>query len=209
MGTPIDKALALLQENHEVCRELPYGCPWREALESGIDRARIGAIMAALEHLLGEEMDLLDRLLQQVRVASKSFSIVVASPEAMQYRDDLAFFQAVDVELRRARTVDRPGADDDVELETAIRLVVSNAVPAAGVTDIYAAAEIGRPDQGNTDEEFAMRLAIIPTSNVQIELMRRPPVSQVRSMSRRKVAAERKFTEMLERTMKSYNNRNL
>ncbi len=165
--------------------------------------------MAALEHLLGEEMDLLDRLLQQVRVASKSFSIVVASPEAMQYRDDLAFFQAVDVELRRARTVDRPGADDDVELETAIRLVVSNAVPAAGVTDIYAAAEIGRPDQGNTDEEFAMRLAIIPTSNVQIELMRRPPVSQVRSMSRRKVAAERKFTEMLERTMKSYNNRNL
>ena len=92
--------------------------------------------MAALEHLLGEEMDLLDRLLQQVRVASKSFSIVVASPEAMQYRDDLAFFQAVAVELRRARAGDRPGSDDDVELETAIRQVVSDAVTAAEVIDI-------------------------------------------------------------------------
>jgi inorganic triphosphatase YgiF len=36
--------LALLQENQETCCELLYGCPWREALESGTDRAKLEAI---------------------------------------------------------------------------------------------------------------------------------------------------------------------
>jgi type I restriction enzyme R subunit len=210
VGAPIDEALALLQENHEVCCELLYGCPWREALDSGSDRARIEAIMAALEHLLGgEEMDLPDRFLQHVRVASQSFTLVVSSPEAMQYRNDLAFFQAVAVELRRARAEDRPGTNDDVELETAIRQVVSDAVTAAGVIDIYAASGIGRPDLSIIDDEFAMRLTTNPHPNVQIELLRRLLASEVRSMSRRNVVAERKFSEMLERAMKSYNNRSL
>jgi type I restriction enzyme R subunit len=210
VGAPIDEALALLQENHEVCCELLYGCPWREALDSGSDRARIEAIMASLEHLLGgEDMELPDRFLQHVRVASQSFVLVVSSPEAMQYRDDLAFFQAVAVELRRARAEDRPGTTDDVELETAIRQVVSDAVTAAGVIDIYAASGIGRPDLSIIDDEFAKRLTTNPHPNVQIELLRRLLASEVRSMSRRNVVAERRFSEMLERAMRSYNNRSL
>ena len=210
VGAPIDEALALLQENHEVCCELLYGCPWREALDSGSDRARIEAIMAALEHLLGgEDMELPDRFLQHVRVASQSFVLVVSSPEAMQYRDDLAFFQAVGVELRRARAEDRPGTTDDVELETAIRQVVSDAVTASGVIDIYAASGIGRPDLSIIDDEFTKRLTTNPHPNVQIELLRRLLVSEVRSMSRRNVVSERKFSEMLERAMRSYNNRSL
>jgi type I restriction enzyme R subunit len=210
VGAPIDEALALLQENHEVCCELLWGCPWREALDSGSDRARIEAIMAALEHLLGgEEMDLPDRFLQHVRVASQSFTLVVSSPQAMQYRDDLAFFQAVAVELRRARAEDRPGTSDDVELETAIRQVVSDAVTASGVIDIYAASGIGRPDLSIIDDDFAKRLTTNPHPNVQIELLRRLLASEVRSMSRRNVVAERKFSEMLERAMLAYNNRSL
>jgi type I restriction enzyme R subunit len=210
VGAPIDEAFALLQENHEVCCELLYGCPWREALDSGSDRARIEAIMAALEHLLGgEEMDLPDRFLQHVRVASQSFTLVVSVPEAMQYRDDLSFLQAVAVELRRARAEDRPGSDDNVELETAIRQVVSDAVTAAGVIDIYAASGIGRPDLSIIDDEFAKRLTTNPHPNVQIELLRRLLASEVKSMSRRNVVAERKFSEMLERAMRSYNNRSL
>lgn len=210
VGAPIDEAFALLQENHEVCCELLYGCPWREALDSGSDRARIEAIMAALEHLLGGvDMDLPDRFLQHVRVASQSFTLVVSVLDAMQYRDDLSFFQAVAVELRRARADDRPGSGDDVELETAIRQVVSDAVSASGVIDIYAASGIGRPDLSIIDDDFAKRLTTNPHPNVQIELLRRLLASEVKTMSRRNVIAERKFSEMLERAMRSYNNRSL
>ncbi len=210
VGAPIDEALALLQEHHEVCCELLYGCPWREALESSNARARIEAIMAALEHLLGGvDMELPERFLQHVRVATQSFTLTVSSPESAPFRDNLAFFQAVAVELRPARAEDRSESDEQVELETAIRQVVSDVVTSAGVIDIYAASGIGRPDLSIIDEEFSKRLSTNPHPNVQIELLRRLFAGEVRSLSKKNVVAERKCSEMLERAMRSYNNRSL
>ncbi len=210
VGAPVEEALALLEENHEICCELLYGCPWREALESGTDRAKLEAIQEALDHLLGGvEMDLPERFLQHVRVATQSFTLVVSSPEAMAYRDDLAFFQAVAVNLRRLRADDHAGTSDDVELETALRQVVSDAVSSAGVIDIYEAAGIARPDISIIDDAFGKRLSTNPHPNLQIELVRRLLASEVKAMARRNVVAERRFSEMLERAMNAYNNRSI
>jgi type I restriction enzyme R subunit len=154
-------------------------------------------------------MELPERFLEHVRGATQSFTLAVSSPDAASYRDDLAFFQAVAVELRRARAEDRAVSDDDVELETALRQVVSDAVTSAGVIDIYAASGIGRPDLSIIDEEFAKRLSTNPHPNVQIELLRRLLSGEIRSLSKRNVVAERKFSEMLERAIRSYNNRSL
>ncbi len=156
VGAPVEEALALLEENVEILAELMYGCPWREALDSGSDRAKVEAIMEALEHLLGaSELDLPDRFLHHARVASQAFTLAVSSAEAMEFRDDLAFFQAVAVELRRAPLRRPAGVSDDVEMEIAIRQVVSDAVTTGGVIDIYAAAGIDKPDISIIDDDFA------------------------------------------------------
>jgi type I restriction enzyme, R subunit len=210
VGAPVEEALGLLEEKHEILRELLFGCPWREALDSGSDRAKVEAIMAALEHLLGAaEMDLPDRFLQHARVASQAFALAVSSPEALRFRDDLAFFQAVAVELRRARRDTLPGVGDDVEMETAVRQVVSDAVAATGVVDIYAAAGIEKPDLSIIDDDFARRLSTNPHPNVQIELLKRLLNAELKTVAKRNLIAERKFSEMLERAMRSYTNRSL
>ncbi len=92
VGAPVDEAVALLEEKVEVLGELLYGCPWREALASGSDRAKVEAIMAALEHLLGgSELDLPERFLHHSRLAGQAFTLAVSSPESVRFRDDLAF----------------------------------------------------------------------------------------------------------------------
>ena len=210
MGAPVEEALALLEEKIEVLNELLYGCPWREALASGSDRAKVEAIMAALEHLLGAaEMDLPDRFLHHARIASQAFTLAVSSPQALRFRDDLAFFQAVAVETRRARADTTPGLGDDVELEMAIRQVISDAVTTGAVIDIYAAAGIDRPDIGIIDDDFARRLSTHPHPNVQIELLKRLINAELKTVGRRNLIVERKFSEMLERAMRSYTNRSL
>jgi type I restriction enzyme R subunit len=133
--------------------------------------------------------------------------LVPTEPEAQSYRDDLAFFQAVAVELRRARADDR--VYDDVEAETAIRQVISDAVTAPGVIDIYAAAGIDKPDISIIDDDFAQRLATKPNKNLQIELLKRLLNSELRTVASRNVVAERKFSEMLEKAMRAYTNRSL
>ncbi len=211
VGAPIQEALTVLTEADEVCRELLFGCPWQEALESGSDRARIEALMEALNHLLGgAELDLPDRFAHQERRARQAFAICSTLPEAAAFRDDLAFFQAVGVEVRKARRdTAGDGVGSDVEMETALRQVVSEAVSTTGVVDIYAEAGLERPDLSVIDDEFARRAAHDPRPNLQIELLRRLLSSEVRSLSRTNVVAERRFSEMLERAMNAYTNRSL
>jgi len=210
VGAPLDEALSVLEEAHELCNELLFGCPWREALESGSDRARLEAIMAALDHLLGGvEEELPERFLRQERRARQTFALAVSSPGAARFRDDVAFFQAVAVELRRALTDATRAPGDDVELETALRQVVSDAVAASGVIDIYAAAGMAQPDLALIDDDFARRFATNPHPNLQVELLRRLLAGEVRSVARHNVVAERRFSEMLERAMRAYTNRSL
>jgi Domain of unknown function (DUF3387) len=52
-------------------------------------------------------------------------------------------------------------------METAIRQVVSDAVAAGGVIDIYAAAGIARPDISIIDDDFARRLTTNPHPNLR------------------------------------------
>ena len=166
--------------------------------------------MAALEHLLnGVNMDLPDRFLHHAWIASQSFALVASSPEAFLFRNDLAFFQAVALELRRARVEDAGDESNGTELETALRQVVSDAVTATGVIDVYSAAGISRPDLSIINDDFSRRLVTSPHPNVQIEVLRRLLASALRSIAKQNGVAERKFSEMLERAMRAYTNRSL
>jgi type I restriction enzyme, R subunit len=209
VGAPIDDALALLQEKVEVCNELLFGCPWREALASGSDKARIEALMEALQHLLTPGTDLADLFIHHVRIGLQAFTVAVASPKALTFRDDLAFFQAVATEVRRARADDPGEGGDQIELETAIRQVISDAVTAGGVVDIYAQAGLDKPDISIIDDDFVRRFATDPHPNLQIELLKRLLSQEIRQVGRRNLLAERSFSEMLHRAMLAYTNRSL
>jgi type I restriction enzyme R subunit len=210
VGAPVDEALAALEEHHEVCCELLFGCPWREALESGSNKARVEALMAALDHLMGEvDPEPADRFLRHARMAQQAFSLAVSSPDAARFRDDLAFFGAVAVEVRRTRADGADGASGDLETETALRQLVSEAIVSSGVVDIYAAAGLERPELSVIDDNFARRAANDKHPNLQIELLRRLLAGEVRDMGKRNAVLERRFSEMLERAMKAYTNRSL
>ncbi len=94
-------------------------------------------------------------------------------------------------------------------METAIRQVISDAVTTGGVIDIYSTAGIDRPDISIIDDDFARRLSTNPHPNLQIELLRRLLTRELKKVAKSNLIAERKFSEMLERAMRSYTNRSL
>ena len=70
-----------------------------------------------------------------------------------------------------------------MEVETALRQVVSEAVVASGVVDIYEVAGMARPDISLIDDDFARRAATSPHPNVQIELAKELRAEQGRGVS--------------------------
>ena len=111
-----DKAVAAMQEKYEICCGLFYGFDYSDWTNGGPE-ARLKLLPAALEHILAQEHGK-ERYLQAVRALAQAFALAVPHPDALDIRDDIAFFQAISAQLvKRA-----PGeARTDEELDSAIR----------------------------------------------------------------------------------------
>jgi len=95
----------------------------------------------------------------------------------------------------------------DEELDFAIRQIVSKAVAAGEVVDIFAAAGLKKPDLSILSEEFLAEVRDMPQRNLAVELLRKLLSGEIRSRARRNVVQARSFAEMLEQAIRKYQNR--
>jgi type I restriction enzyme R subunit len=83
----------------------------------------------------------------------KAFAISVPHERAMAIRDDVALFQAI--KSRLVKISDRnEGGKTDEEMETAIKQIISEAITADNVIDIFDAAGLKKPNIEILDEAF-------------------------------------------------------
>lgn len=118
-------------------------------------------------------------------------------------RDDVAFFQAVRAAwVKRAAGETRPEED----LDLAIREIISRAVATEGVMDIFAAAGLDKPDISVLSEEFLDEGRGMRHRNLAAELLQNLINSGLVTRKRKNVMQARSFFEMLEGTLRSYQN---
>src|SRR5207237_7193908 len=95
----------------------------------------------------------------------------------------------------------------DEQLDHAIRQIISKALVADEVVDIFAAAGLKRPDISILSDEFLAEVRGMPQRNLAVELLRKLLLGEIKSRSRRNVVQARSFSEMLERAIRKYQNR--
>ncbi len=199
-----DEAVALMLEKYEVCCGLFHGFD-RSRWVSGAPHERLGLLPAAQEHILAQENGK-DRYVLAVRGLSQAFALAVPHAEALRIRDDVAFFQAVQAVLaKRAPGDARPEAD----IEHAVRQIIARAVAPEGVIDIFAAAGLAKPDISILSEEFLAEVRGMPQRNLAVELLRKLLAGEIKARGRKNVVMARSFAEMLEQTIRRYQNRAL
>jgi type I restriction enzyme R subunit len=84
---------------------------------------------------------------------------------------------------------------------------VSKAVTPDGVVDIFAAAGLPRPDISILSDEFLADVAGLPQKNLAVELLRKLLTDEIRTRSRKQLVQTRSFAAMLERAVRTYQNR--
>ena len=196
------EAVAVMQEKHEICRGLFWGFDW-SGWTDGDAPTRLGLLPAALEHILSQE-DGKDRYTAAVRELSQAFALAVPHRAALSIRDDVAFFQAVAAALSKST----PGeARHEEDLDHAVRQIISRAVAPQGVLDIFAAAGLDKPDISVLSEEFLAEVRGLPQRNLAVEALRRLLQGEVTRRRGRNVVQARSFAEMLEQSIRRYQNR--
>jgi type I restriction enzyme R subunit len=197
-----EEAVKILLEKYEICCGLFHGFDW-SLWVSGTPEKRLGLLPAAQEHILAQE-DGKDRLLRAVRDLSQAFALAVPHEQAMRIRDDVAFFQAVRAVIAKRA----PGqARTEEELEHAIRQIVSKAVYSDEVVDIFAAAGLKKPDISILSDEFLAEMKGMPQRNLAVELLRKLLAGEIQTRKRKNVVQSRSFAEMLEQSIRRYQNR--
>ena len=196
-----EEAVAVMLEKHEVCCALFHGFDWSK-WTTGNAQERLGLLPAAQEHVLAQQ-DGKERCLTAVRELSQAFALAVPHAETTRIRDDVGFFQAVRAALSKSATEAR--SDEDLDL--AVRQIISRAVASEGVMDIFAAAGLDKPDISVLSDEFLAEVRGMPHRNLAVELLQKLLRGEVSARRRTNVVQARSFAEMLEQTLRRYQNR--
>jgi type I restriction enzyme R subunit len=142
--------------------------------------------------------------LKVVTELSQAFALAVPHEAALAMRDDVAFFQAVRAALAK-NSRDTQRSDED--LDHAIRQLVSKAVAPGEVVDIFTAAGLKRPDISILSDEFLAEVRGLPYRNLAVEVLQKLLHDEIRLRGRRHLIQARSFTDMLDRSMRAYQNR--
>jgi type I restriction enzyme, R subunit len=195
------QAVAVMLEKYEICLGLFHGFDL-SPLAYGTAQQRISMIPAGQEFILAQNAK--ERFLQAVNDLSRAFALAVPNESALRIRDEVGFFQAV-----RAALVKHIGDDRKPPqlLDHAIRQIVSKALVSDEIVDIFAAAGLKKPDISILSDEFLAEIRGMPQRNLAVELLRKLLVGEIKTRSQRNVVQARSFTELLERSIRRYQNR--
>ena len=202
--TAIDKeeAVAVMLEKYGVCCALFHGFDWTK-WTTGTPTERLALIPPAQEHILSQENGK-DRCIAVVRELSQAFALAVPHEETHRIRDDVGFFQQVRAALSKASPSE---ARTEEDLDLAVRQIVSRAVASEGVMDIFAAAGLEKPDISVLSEEFLAEVQGMPQRNLAVELLQKLLRGELSIRRRTNVVQARSFADMLEQTLRRYQNR--
>ena len=127
--------------------------------------------------------------------------------EALEIRDEVGFFQEVRAVL--AKSISEGGGKSPEELDLAVRQIVSRAISSDKVIDIFDAAGLKKPDISILSDEFLAEVQHLPQRNLAVELLQKLLNNELKIRSKKYLVQSRSFAEMLEATIRKYQNRTI
>ncbi|MDD4910112.1 MAG: type I restriction endonuclease subunit R [Candidatus Omnitrophica bacterium] len=199
-----EEAVALMREKFEVVSNMFHGFNYKRFFTASA-RDKMSIMALAEEHLLKQKGGK-ERFLGFVTQLSQAFALAVPHTDALKIRDDIAFFQAVRSRLAKFHT---GAGKTDEQLDSAIKQIVSKAITSDRVVDIFEAAGIKKPDVSILSDEFLAEVRGMPHKNLAFELLKRLLSDEIRLRSKKNLIQGRSFAEMLERSIRKYQNKAL
>jgi type I restriction enzyme R subunit len=153
-------------------------------------KEKMSIILQSEEHILGLQ-DGKTRFIREVTLLSQAFALSIPHPRAMEIKDDIAFFQAV-----KARLVKFEGTGtgkSDIEIETAIKQIVDEALSSDKVMDIFEAAGMAKPDISILSDEFLLEVKGMKHQNLALELLKKLLNDEIKTRSKTNLVKSKKL----------------
>jgi len=171
-------------------------------------KEKLSIILQAEEHILGLQ-DGKIRFIREVSLLSQAFALSIPNERAMEIKDDIAFFQAVKARLVKFEVGGTGSGKSNIEIETAIKQIVDEALSSDKVIDIFEAAGIDKPEISGLEilsDEFLLEVQGMKHKNLALELLKKLLNDEIKTRSKTNLVKSKKLLEMLEVAIKRYQN---
>ncbi|MCK9397453.1 MAG: type I restriction endonuclease subunit R [Methylobacter sp.] len=198
-----EQAVHLMLEKIEVVSAMYHGFPYEDYFAAETSQ-KLSLILAAEEHILSLD-DGKKRYINEVTALSQAFAIAIPHEQAMDAKDEVAFFQAV--KARLAKFDGTGSGKTNEEIETTIRQVIDKALVSEQVIDVFDAAGIKKPDISILSEEFLLELKGMEHKNIALEVLKKLLNDELKVRAKKNLVQSKSLMEMLENAIKKYQNK--
>jgi type I restriction enzyme R subunit len=207
-----DEAADVMMGKYEIVAQMFSEQPLDRTVPKGFDyktffsltpKEKLYFPIQAANYILGLDHGK-DRYVNAVTALTKSFAISVPHQSTIDIRDEVGLFQAI--KTRIVKVTQSGKGKTDEEIETAIKQILSDAVVADEVIDIFDAAGIKKPDISILSDEFLAEVKGMTHKNLALELLKKLLNDEIKTRQRVNLVQSKKFSEMLDKAMKSYQN---
>lgn len=198
----IAEAVAQMKMRYEVVRDL-FGKFDYKRYFSAPTNDQLQIILDAEDYILGLENGE-KRIKQTVLELSKAFAICIPQPEALEIREEVAFFQAVKSRLEKVSA--RSATISDEEYRSALKQIVDKAIAPVGVVDVFEAAGLDKPEISILSDEFFAEIRNMDRKNLAVEALQKLLNDEVKAKFSRNAVKDAKFSEMLKEALNRYRN---
>lgn len=198
-----EQAVSLMLEKLETVSQMFEGFAYEDYFQADTSQ-KLSIILAAEEHILGLENGK-KRFIDEVTALSSALAIALPHGQAMDAKDEIAFFQAIKARLAKFDSTGTGKTDEEVE--TAIKQVIDQALISNQVVDIFDAAGIKKPDISILSEEFLLEIKDMEHKNIALETLRKLLNDEIKAKSKTNLIQSRSLMEMLEHSINRYHNK--
>lgn len=208
-----EEAAAVMMSKYEIVAQMFSEQPKEHTESKGFNyqsfftmtpKEKLYFTIQAANYILGLE-DGKARYVNAVTALSKAFAISVPHPSTIEIRDEVGLFQAIKSRIVKVTQSSKKGKSDE-EIETAIKQILSDAVVADEVIDIFDAAGIKKPDISILSDEFLAEVRGMKHKNLAFELLKKLLNDEVKTRQRTNIVQSKKFSEMIENAVRNYQN---
>jgi type I restriction enzyme, R subunit len=202
-----EQAIQLMLEKLEVVANMFHGFDYKSYFNANTSK-KLSTILAAEEHILGIEKtpeESKKRYINEVTLLSQTFAIAIPHEQAMDVKDEVAFFQAVKARLAKFDGTGEGKTNE--EIDTTIRQVIDQALVSEQVIDVFDAAGIKKPDISILSDEFLMELKNHEHKNIALEVLKKLLNEEIKIRERMNVVQGKSLMEMLQNSIKRYQNK--
>lgn len=208
----IEEVITKMMEKYDIVRSMLNGVEykgWKRENGAGLADLFQQAINAIITDPKTGALDEIrkKRFLEESAKLFQLFGFAMPHHEAIAIRENVEFFRGIRKNLIKCILTGSYVDSIGIEIESTIKELISKAIAAEGVIDIFAMGDREKPDISIFDEKFLEEVRKMKLKNVAIETLRKLLNDEISLRRRKNEIRYKSLAELLDELIEEYENR--